>query len=204
MPNGVTEVSNTDNGDGSYTAVFTTVNAGSYTFGASIGGTQLANDVELTFNAVIDLSQSTLQADITTIAADGNSTAQLTITLKDYAGNAFVPSSNSPELTITAGSADKTELVNAGDGVYTSSISASVAGEVTVTATYDSGAIGTSNLTFEAVAPSASQSTITSDISTFGVGGDHSAVITVALKKADGSAYTQSYGDLVLSQKARG
>ncbi|WP_230599490.1 Ig-like domain-containing protein [Vibrio owensii] len=204
VPSGVTEVSNTDNGDGSYTAVFTTVNAGSYTFGASIGNTQLANDVELTFNAVIDLSQSTLQADITTIAADGNSTAQLTVTLKDYAGNAFVPSSNSPELTITAGSADKTELVNAGDGVYTSSISANVAGEVTVTATYDSGAIGTSNLTFEAVAPSASQSTITSDISTFGVGGDHSAVITVALKKADGSAYTQSYGDLVLSPEGTG
>ncbi|MGR5161396.1 invasin domain 3-containing protein [Vibrio owensii] len=204
VPSGVTEVSNTDNGDGSYTAVFTTVNAGSYTFGASIGGTQLANDVELTFNAVIDLSQSTLQADITTIAADGNSTAQLTVTLKDYAGNSFVPSSNSPELTIRAGSADKTELVNAGDGVYTSSISANVAGEVTVTATYDSGTIGTSNLTFEAVAPSASQSTITSDISTFGVGGDHSAVITVALKKADGSAYTQSYGDLVLSPEGTG
>ncbi|CAH1529341.1 Bacterial Ig-like domain family protein [Vibrio owensii] len=204
VPSGVTEVSNTDNGDGSYTAVFTTVNAGSYTFGASIGGTQLANDVELTFNAVIDLSQSTLQADITTIAADGNSTAQLTVTLKDYAGNAFVPSSNSPELSITAGSADKTELVNAGGGVYTSSVSASVAGEVTVTATYDSGTIGISNLTFEAVAPSASQSTITSDISTFGVGGDHSAVITVALKKADGSAYTQSYGDLVLSPQGTG
>lgn len=204
VPSGVTEKSKTDNGDGSYTAVFTTVNAGSYTFGASIGDTQLANDVELTFNAVIDLSQSTLQADITTIAADGNSTAQLTVTLKDYAGNVFVPSSNSPELTITAGSADKTELVNAGDGVYTSSISASVAGEVTVTATYDSGAIGTSNLTFEAVAPSASQSTITSDISTFGVGGDHSAVITVALKKADGSAYTQSYGELVLSPQGTG
>lgn len=204
VPSGVTEVSKIDNGDGSYTAVFTTVNAGTYTFGASIGGTQLANDVELTFNAVIDLSQSTLQADITTIAADGNSTAQLTVTLKDYAGNAFVPSSNSPELTITAGSADKTELVNAGDGVYTSGISANVAGEITVTATYDSGAIGTSNLTFEAVAPSASQSTITSDISTFGVGGDHSAVITVALKKADGSAYTQSYGDLVLSPEGTG
>lgn len=204
VPSGVTEKSKTDNGDGSYTAVFTTVNAGTYTFGASIGGTQLANDVELTFNAVIDLSQSTLQADITTIAADGNSTAQLTVTLKDYAGNAFVPASNSPELTITAGSADKTELVNAGDGVYTSSISASVAGEVTVSATYDSGTIGTSNLTFEAVAPSASQSTITSDISTFGVGGDHSAVITVALKKADGSAYTQSYGDLVLSPEGTG
>lgn len=204
VPSGVTEVSKTDNGDGSYTAVFTTVNAGAYTFGASIGNTQLANDVELTFNAVIDLSQSTLQADITTIAADGNSTAQLTITLKDYAGNAFAPTSNSPELTITAGSADKTELVNAGDGVYTSSISASVAGEVTVTATYDSGTVGTSNLTFEAVAPSASQSTISSDISTFGVGGAHSAVITVALKKADGSAYTQSYGDLVLSPEGTG
>ncbi|WP_409584207.1 invasin domain 3-containing protein [Vibrio owensii] len=204
VPNGVTEVSNTDNGDGSYTAVFTTVNAGSYNFGASIGGTQLANDVELTFNAVIDLSQSTLQADITTIAADGNSTAQLAITLKDYAGNAFVPSSNSPELTITVGSANKTELVNTGNGVYTSNVSASVAGEVTVTATYDSGTIGISNLTFEAVAPSASQSTITSDISTFGVGGDHSAVITVALKKADGSAYTQSYGDLVLSPEGTG
>ncbi|HDM8223488.1 TPA: hypothetical protein P0E24_004194 [Vibrio campbellii] len=204
VPSGVTEKSKTDNGDGSYTAVFTTVNAGSYTFGASISGTQLANDVELTFNAVIDLSQSTLQADITTIAADGNSTAQLTVTLKDYAGNAFVPSSNSPELTITEGSANKTELVNTGDGVYTSSISASVAGEVTVTATYDSGTIGTSNFTFEAVAPSASQSTITSDISTFGVGGAHSAVITVALKKADGSAYTQSYGELVLSPQGTG
>ncbi|MHA2715685.1 invasin domain 3-containing protein [Vibrio owensii] len=204
VPSGVTEVSKTDNGNGSYTAVFTTVNAGTYTFGARIGSTQLANDVELTFNAVIDLSQSTLQADITTIAADGNSTAQLTVTLKDYAGNAFVPSSNSPELSITAGSADKTELVNAGDGVYTSSVSASVAGEVTVTATYDSGTIGTSNLTFEAVAPSASQSTITSDISTFGVGGAHSAVITVALKKADGSAYTQSYGELVLSPQGTG
>ncbi len=204
VPSGVTEVSNTDNGDGSYTAVFTTVNAGTYTCGARIGSTQLANDVELTFNAVIDLSQSTLQADITTIAADGNSTAQLTVTLKDYAGNAFVPSSNGPELTITAGHADKTELVNTGDGVYTSSVSASVAGEVTVTATYDSGTIGTLNLTFEAVAPSASQSTITSDISTFGVGGAHSAVITVALKKADGSAYTQSYGELVLSPQGTG
>lgn len=204
VPSGVTEKSKTDNGDGSYTAVFTTVNAGTYTFGARIGSTQLANDVELTFNAVIDLSQSTLQADITTIAADGNSTAQLTVTLKDYAGNAFVPSSNSPELTITAGSVDKTELVNAGDGVYTSSVSASVAGEVTVTATYDSGTIGTSNLTFEAVAPSASQSTISSDISTFGVEGDHSAVITVALKKADGSAYTQSYGELMLSPQGTG
>lgn len=204
VPSGVTEKSKTDNGDGSYTAVFTTVNSGTYTFGASIGNTQLANDVELTFNAVIDLSQSTLQADITTIAADGNSTAQLTVMLKDYAGNAFAPTSNSPELTITAGSADMTDLVKTSNGVYTSNISSSVVGEATVTATYDSGTVGTLNLTFEAVAPSASQSTITSDISTFGVGGDHSAVITVALKKADGSAYTQSYGDLVLSPEGTG
>lgn len=204
MPSGVTEESKTDNGDGSYTAVFTTVNAGTYTLGASIGGTELANDIELTFNAVIDLSQSTLQADITTIAADGSSTAQLTITLKDYAGNAFVPASNIPELTTTAGSADMTDLVNTSDGVYTSNISSSVVGEVTVTATYDSGTVGTLNLTFEALPPSDSQSTITSDISTFGVGGDHSAVITVALKKADGSAYTQSYGDLVLSPEGTG
>lgn len=204
VPSGVTEESKTDNGDGSYTAVFTTVNAGTYTLGASIGGTQLANDIELTFNAVIDLSQSTLQADITTIAADGSSTAQLTITLKDYAGNAFVPASNIPELTTTAGSADMTDLVNTSDGVYTSNISSSVVGEVTVTATYDSGTVGTLNLTFEALPPSDSQSTITSDISTFGVGGDHSAVITVALKKADGSAYTQSYGDLVLSPEGTG
>ena len=204
VPSGVTEESKTDNGDGSYTAVFTTVNAGTYTLGASIGGTQLANDIELTFNAVIDLSQSTLQADITTIAADGSSTAQLTITLKDYVGNAFVPASNIPELTTTAGSADMTDLVNTSDGVYTSNISSSVVGEVTVTATYDSGTVGTLNLTFEALPPSDSQSTITSDISTFGVGGDHSAVITVALKKADGSAYTQSYGDLVLSPEGSG
>ncbi|WP_225247116.1 Ig-like domain-containing protein [Vibrio campbellii] len=164
----------------------------------------MANDIELTFNAVIDLSQSTLQADITTIAADGSSTAQLTITLKDYAGNAFVPASNIPELTTTAGSADMTDLVNTSDGVYTSNISSSVVGEVTVTATYDSGTVGMLNLTFEALPPSDSQSTITSDISTFGVGGDHSAVITVALKKADGSAYTQSYGDLVLSPEGTG
>ncbi|MCC4224470.1 Ig-like domain-containing protein [Vibrio campbellii] len=204
VPSGVTEESKTDNGDGSYTAVFTTVNAGTYTLGVSIGGTELANDIELTFNAVIDLSQSTLQADITTIAADGSSTAQLTITLQDYAGNAFVPASNSPELTITAGSADMTDFVNTSDGVYTSNISSSVVGEVTVTATYDSGTVGTLNLTFEALPPSDSQSTITSDISTFGVGGDHSAVITVALKKADGSAYTQSYGDLVLSPEGTG
>ncbi len=204
VPSGVTEESKTDNGDGSYTAVFTTVNAGTYTLGVSIGGTELANDIELTFNAVIDLSQSTLQADITTIAADGSSTAQLTITLQDYAGNAFVPASKSPELTITAGSADMTDFVNTSDGVYTSNISSSVVGEVTVTATYDSGTVGTLNLTFEALPPSDSQSTITSDISTFGVGGDHSAVITVALKKADGSAYTQSYGDLVLSPEGTG
>ncbi|MEL7383400.1 MAG: Ig-like domain-containing protein [Pseudomonadota bacterium] len=204
VPSGVTEESKTDNGDGSYTAVFTTVNAGTYTLGVSIGGTELANDIELTFNAVIDLSQSTLQADITTIAADGSSTAQLTITLQDYAGNAFVPASNSPELTITAGSADMTDFVNTSDGVYTSNISSSVVGEVTVTATYDSGTVGTLNLTFEALPPSDSQSTITSDISTFGVGGDHSAVITVALKKADGSAYTQSYGDLMLSPEGTG
>ncbi|MHC0042875.1 beta strand repeat-containing protein [Vibrio campbellii] len=204
VPSGVTEVLKTDNSDGSYTAVFTTVNAGTYTLGASIGGTELANDIELTFNAVIDLSQSTLQADITTIAADGSSTAQLTITLKDYAGNAFVPASNSPELTITAGSADMTDLVNTSDGVYTSNISSSVVGEVTVTATYDSGTVGTLNLTFEALPPSDSESSITSDISTFGVGGDHSAVITVALKKADGSAYTESYGDLVLSPEGTG
>ena len=204
VPSGVTEVLKTDNSDGSYTAVFTTVNAGTYTLGASIGGTELANDIELTFNAVIDLSQSTLQADITTIAVDGSSTAQLTITLQDYAGNAFAPASNSPELTITAGSADMTDLVNTSDGVYTSNISSSVVGEVTVTATYDSGTVGTLNLTFEALPPSDSQSTITSDISTFGVGGDHSAVITVALKKADGSAYTQSYGDLVLSPEGTG
>ncbi|MEF1264143.1 Ig-like domain-containing protein [Vibrio campbellii] len=204
VPSGVTEESKTDNGDGSYTAVFTTVNAGTYTLGASIGGTELANDIELTFNAVIDLSQSTLQADITTIAADGSSTAQLTITLKDYAGNAFVPASNIPELTTTAGSADMTDLVNTSDGVYTSNISSSVVGEVTVTATYDSGTVGTLNLTFEALPPSDSQSSITSDISIFGVGGDHSAVITVALKKADGSAYTQSYGDLVLSPEGTG
>ncbi|MEL7412660.1 MAG: Ig-like domain-containing protein [Pseudomonadota bacterium] len=204
VPSGVTEVLKTDNSDGSYTAVFTTVNAGTYTLGVSIGGTELANDIELTFNAVIDLSQSTLQADITTIAADGSSTAQLTITLQDYAGNAFVPASNSPELTITAGSADMTDFVNTSDGVYTSNISSSVVGEVTVTATYDSGTVGTLNLTFEALPPSDSQSTITSDISTFGVGGDHSAVITVALKKADGSAYTQSYGDLMLSPEGTG
>ncbi len=204
VPNGVTESSKVDNGDGSYTVELTTTNAGSYTVGASIGGTQLTGTVDLTFDAVIDLSQSTLQADITTIAADGSSTAQLTITLKDYAGNAFVPASGSPEIDITLGSASKTDLVSAGNGVYTSSISSTVAGEVTATATYDAGTIGTQNLTFEVVAPSASQSSIVSDVSVFGVGGDHSATITVALKKDDGSAYARSYGELELSPSDTG
>ncbi len=95
----------------------------------------------------ISLSQSTVTADPASITANGTSTSQITVQLKDEFGNNLVSGGATVELTTTAGTFNGgvTNITanDEGDGTYTAVLtSSSTAGETaTITATVN----GTSN-----------------------------------------------------------
>ncbi|MGF1749186.1 beta strand repeat-containing protein [Vibrio cionasavignyae] len=197
IPQNVTQVSSVDNQDGTYTGTFSSTISGSYSIGASIGGVSISNSVDITFEADLDVSQSTVAVSSATVAADGTTASVVTVTLKDYAGNAYVPASGSVSLSLS-GTAVSSAVQSQGGGVYTSSLTSTSGGAVTVTGQLGSTSLGSQVVTFVADLD-VSQSTVVVSSATVAADGTTASVVTVTLKDYAGNAYVPSSDSVSLS-----
>lgn len=115
---------------------------------ASEGISGESNSFNVTPSDVISTSNATVSADPTAITANGTSTSQITVQLKDEFGNNLVSGGETVELTTSAGTFNggvtTIPATDEGDGTYTTVLtSSSTAGETaTISATLNSSSIG--------------------------------------------------------------
>ena len=113
-----------DNGDGSYSAVFTAASLpGEATFSATVNGASLISSasVEQVVGAA-DASQSEISASETSLEADGRSTAQILVQLRDATGNAISSGGDSLQLAVSQGSLSA--LIDNQNGSYSATFTA--------------------------------------------------------------------------------
>ncbi|GLQ75042.1 Ig-like domain-containing protein [Vibrio penaeicida] len=198
----VTSSAVTAQGDGVYVVTLTSTSAGSVTITPRLDSTDLSSAQTVTFTAALDVSQTTLALSTNSVDADGTSTVTATVTLKDYAGQAFVPASGTVSFT-TTGTANGSGATHQGGGIYTEAFTSTTAGTVTITPKLDSIDLAAAqSVTFTSAGPDLAQSTITANSSATKV--NNALQLTVTLKKADGSNYGQSGGTLALSSSPSG
>ena len=191
----------TDNSNGTYTATFTGVLAGTArAIGATIGAqavTSAAPSITVTPGAV-SLAQSTLATGAGTLTS-GTSTL-LTLTARDAAGNALTAGGLTVAFTKGAGTSDGTisATTDLGNGTYRATFTATTAGSArTVGATIGGNAI-TSALPTIAVTPGAvslAQSSVTVGASSIASG----ASTTLTLIARDAAGNRLAAGGLVVA-----
>jgi adhesin/invasin len=133
----------TDNGDGTYTAVFTGTTAGTNTVTATIDGqavTTTAPTITVTPGNA-DLAQTIVALNPTSILSGGTST--VTLTVRDANGNQLAAGGAAVVFGLGAGTAQGTfgTVTDNLDGTYTAVFTGTTAGTNTVTATFDGQAV---------------------------------------------------------------
>ncbi|TFB15537.1 hypothetical protein E3V93_02355 [Microbacterium sp. 3H14] len=187
-----------DNGDGTYTATLQAPTAvGVATVGFTIGGVAAVATVEVAFVAGdASADTSTIEADPTSITADGVSTSTVTVTLRDAEGNPLASGGVAVTMDTTAGSLSAP--VDNADGTYTSTLTSSTAaGQATVTFAIG-GAVGTDDavVTFVAGVADPATSSIAAVPGVIVADGVSTAQITVTLRDAQSNPVTDA-GDIV-------
>ncbi|MBD1555893.1 hypothetical protein HC752_03010 [Vibrio sp. S9_S30] len=194
---GVTIDNIQSHGDGTYTAVVSSSVASDIVISGSIDGNAIADTASIDFVPALDVSQTTLTLSTNSVAADGSSEVIATVTLKDYAGQPFVPTSGTVSFA-TTGTVNGSGVTNQGGGVFTEAFTSTTAGSVTITPKLNSTDLAAAqSVTFTSAGPDLAQSTITVNSSATKLGS--ALQLTVTLKKSDGSDYSQSGGTLVLT-----
>jgi len=145
-----------NNGDGSYTANILSDTAQTVTVSAVVAGVALPATSTITFEEVIDpneisASLSTVSIGSTSVDADNQDFATVTIVLNNSLGDAIVGAGNDVQIMVT-GSANVSLVTNNGDGTYVANITNSVAQTVTVSVIVNGVALEeTSTVSFTAV-----------------------------------------------------
>ena len=201
----------TDNSDGTYTAELRSNNAGDALITARVGGQALtsANATEtVTFlEGAPDANQSSFTLSANQIVADGTSTAEIRIEVKDSAGNAVtsgndlvVVSTNLGTINDASDNGDGTyRLAHAGGGIYTATLtSGTQTGTATITANLNNAPLSADNpeVEFVAGAADAGASTLMAAADTIVADGKATLALTVQAKDAYGNNLSQG-GDTV-------
>ena len=181
----------TDNGDGTYTAIYTsptstTPPAAIIEF--SLNGTTGTQTATVAFVAgVPSTTTSEIAASPATITADGASTSTVTVALRDGNGNPVPDAGPIVGMTTTAGVLSG--VTDNGDGTYTATLtSATLAGTATVSFTIDgAGASDTAAVAFVAGAPDPGTSTIAAAPTSITADGVSTSAVTVTLFDAQGN-----------------
>jgi hypothetical protein len=125
-----------DHGDGTYTATFTGTTAGDNTITATINTQPVTTTAPpVTVIGPADPAQSTVTINPSTVP--NTTTATVTLTAKDANGHALTTGGATVDFAVGAGVGQGTftNLVDHGDGTYTATFTASVAGDNTIVAT---------------------------------------------------------------------
>jgi hypothetical protein len=121
-----------DNDDGTYTATVTSLTAGTADVKAKIDGAAISPDATVVFGP--DAATSTIAASSYALPADGSSTATITVTAVDGAGNELTTGGAVVTISSTAGSVSG--VTDNGNGTYTATLtSPATAGTADVSAT---------------------------------------------------------------------
>ena len=186
----------TDNGDGTYTATFTGILAGTNTITASIDGqavTSPAPVITVTPGAV-SLAQSGVSVAAGTVHS--GQTTTVTLTAKDAAGNLLTTGGDTVlfQLGSGAGGGTFSAVTDNGDGTYTATFTADVIGANTITATINANPI-TSTPANITVTPSLQMSSVTISPNSLAVG--DTATVTFVARDAAGNSATTG-GDFIV------
>ena len=177
-----------DHGDGTYTQ---TLVAGpvpeDVTVGFTVAGSAAPDSalVRIVNGGAADLT-STIAAADASLPADGASTTQVTVTVRDFASN---PVAGSAVVIGATGGALLGSVTDNGDGTYTQSLrSSTTAGAVTLSFSVDGTPFtDTATVTFTALDPVDAQSTIDAADATLIASGSHSTEVRVTLHDASGN-----------------
>jgi hypothetical protein len=127
----------TDNGDGTYTATFTAVGAGSVTFNAATGGVTVTDSQSTTITAgPVSAANSSVTSDATPVIPIG-AVVTVTFTANDAAGN---PVAGLTDVVIgldpaSLGTGTFSAVTDNGDGTYTATFTADTDGPIMFDAT---------------------------------------------------------------------
>ena len=195
--------STTDNGNGTYTAAFTGIVAGTATtIGATVNGTAVSTTLPtLTVTAgAASPATSVVSVSSATVASGGSIT--LTLQAKDAAGNTVTTGGATVVFSRSGGTSTGTigATTDHADGTYTATFTGSVAGTATtVGATINGAAVTTAlpTVTVTAGAISAVTSLVTTSSSTVAAGAG--ATLTLQAKDATGNTLTTGGATVVFT-----
>lgn len=187
-----------DNHDGTYSIILTaSTTAGSVTLTGKLNGTVLSDSKVITFlPGAASAITSVITASSTTLVADGISTTQITIQVKDSNQNNLVKGGDALELFTTGGTLSA--VLDHGDGTYTSVLTAStLPGLVTITGKINDAAMDNSEtVTFIPGDASVATTTLSASPNVLVADGTSMSTLTVQVKDAQGNNLTAG-GDLV-------
>ncbi|WP_413287623.1 invasin domain 3-containing protein [Bdellovibrio sp. HCB337] len=190
----------TDNGDGTYSVVFTGTTAGSATsIGATIGGAALTSAFPtLTVQpGPASLAQSLVTVSSSSVAS--GSVVTLTLTAKDTLGNILTPGGLSVAFNRSGGTSTGSigPVTDNGNGTYTATFTGVVSGSATTIGATIGGSPVTSTLPTVTVIPGAvslAQSTITTSAGSVASG----SAVSVTLQAKDSAGNNLTNGGLVV------
>ncbi|MCC5942507.1 MAG: hypothetical protein JJU37_13285, partial [Balneolaceae bacterium] len=192
----------TDNGDGTYTAILTSSTEEET---ATITGTLEGEDIEdsAEVNFVLDALPPSpdftiIEANPTSILADGSSTSEITVTLRDENDDPVTTGGFDVELATTAGSLG--DITDNGDGTYTATLTSSTEEEIaTITGTLEGVDIADdAEVEFFLPQPSPEFTTITANPTSIDADGESTSAITVTLRDENDEPVTRGGFDIEL------
>jgi len=198
--------STTDKGDGTYTATFTGILAGSpITIGATINGTQVTSTLPTISVMPGPPSKTTSLVTVSPASVVSGTTATLTLQAKDAAGNTLTTGGLTVVFTASGGSSTGTigATTDNGNGTYTATFAGVLAGTATtIGATIGGSPVTTPQPTIAVTVGPVSIATSIITTSSASVLSGSSATLTLVAKDAAGN--NETTGGLVVVFTASG
>jgi adhesin/invasin len=189
----------TDNGNGTYTATFTSTTAGTNTITATIGGQAVTSTAPtLTVVGPFDPTQSTVSVSPASIQLNGTTT--VTLTAKDSSGDQETAGGLTVAFALGSGAAQGTfgTVTDNGNGMYTATFTGTTAGANTITATIDGETVTSTAPTVTVVgAVDPTQSTVSVSPASIQLNG--TTTVTLTANDANGNQETVGGSTVVFS-----
>ncbi|MGW9157085.1 invasin domain 3-containing protein [Microbacterium sp. NPDC055665] len=184
----------TDNGDGTYSAALTGMNAGTATITFTVNGANATNTATVNLIAVPTAATSTIEVSPSSIPADGTTGSTVTVTVRDLNGAPITVGGDT--ITMNTDLGDLSSVTDNGDGTYSAALTGMNAGTATITFTVN-GANATNTATVNLIAvPTATTSTIAVSEGSIPADGTTGSTVTVTVRDYNGDPITVG-GDTV-------
>ncbi len=192
----------TDNGNGSYTATFTSgTAAGPATVSFTVNGTTATNQATVTLVAgAPSAATSMITATPSRVEANGTSTSLVTVSLKDAFGNE-ISSGAGATVTMSTTLGNLGTVTDVGNGTFTATLTSSLTVGVAVLSFTLNSTPGTNtqSVQFASGAASPTNSTIAAAPTSITANGATTSTVTVQLRDANNNLISASGGTVVIN-----